>query len=348
MIHVGIDLHPKESQICVTDDETGEVVAERRVATRRDSLQQALTAWPGAQVLVEACNESEWVARHLEGCGYVVVVGDPNYRPMYGHRHQRYKTDRRDAAALASASAQGLFRRAHRRSEARRQVRAELITRDALVRTRCRYISVVRARLRSEGWRLRSGAAESFVTRVRELPLEPELLAPLQPLLRVMEQVNQEILAADRVLARGAKAEPVVQRLQSAPQVGPITALAYVAALDDVRRFHSAHQVESYLGIVPRERSSGEHQVRGRITKTGDKHVRWLLVEAAWRLMRSRKASVGPLQAWADKIAARRGRSVAVVALARRLAGILYAMWRDGAGFDARKIERRREPVPVL
>lgn len=326
---------------------TGEVLAERRVATRRDSLQQALAAWGGAQVLVEACNESEWVARHLERCGYVVEVGDPNYTPMYGHRHARYKTDRRDAAALASASAQGLFRRAHRRSEARRRVRAELITRDALVRTRSRYISVVRARLRSEGWRLRSGEAESFVTRVRELALEPELLAQLQPLLRVMEQVNEEILAADRVLARRAKAEPIAQRLQSAPQVGPITALAYVAALDDVRRFRNAHQVESYLGMVPRERSSGEHQVRGRITKTGDKHVRWLLVEAGWRILRSRKASVAPLQAWTDKIAARRGRSVAVVALARRLAGILYAMWRDGTDFNPAKLERRHEPAGV-
>jgi len=346
VIHVGIDLHQKESQICVID-ERGEVLAERRVATRRDSLQQALAAWAGAQVLVEASNESEWVARHLEQCGYAVVVGDPNYTPMYGHRHKRYKTDRRDAAALAGASAQGLFRRAHRRSEERRRVRAELITRDALVRTRTRYISVMRARLRSEGWRLRSGEAESFVPRVGELALAPELRAQLQPLLRVLEHVNEELAVADRALARRAMVEPVVQRLRSVPQVGPITALAYVAALDDVRRFHSAHQVESYLGMVPRERSSGEHQVRGRITKTGDKHVRWLLVEAAWRLLRSRKASVEPLQAWATQLATRRGRRVAVVAMARRLAGILYAMWRDGADFDPRKLERRHEPAGV-
>ena len=90
--------------------------------------------------------------------------------------------------------------------------------------------------------------------------------------------------AADRRLVRTAKTDPIVQRLQSAPQVGPITALAFVAALDGVRRFRNAHQVESYLGLVPRERSSGEHQLRGRIAKTGDKRVRWLLVETAWRL----------------------------------------------------------------
>lgn len=338
MTHVGIDLHKLESQICVLS-EAGEVLAEVRVATRRDSLKASLAEWPSSQVLVEACNESEWVARHLEGCGHVVVVADPNYRPMYGHRHKGYKTDRRDARALASASAQGLYRRAHRTSEPRRVVRAELVTRDALVRTRSRYISVIRSRLRSEGWRVRSGDAESFVARVGQLALEPELLAQLQPLLRVMELVNRELAVADRMLERKAKAERVALRLQSVPQIGPITALAYVAALDEVGRFRNAHQVESYLGMVPRERSSGEHQVRGRITKTGDKRTRWLLVEAAWRLMRSQNASVVELQAWTRKVAARRGRTIAAVALARRLAGILYAMWRDEAHFDPKKLE---------
>ena len=342
MTHVGIDLHKMESQICVIE-ETGEVVAEVRVTTRRDTLQRALEAWPGAQVLVEACNESEWVARHLEGCGYTVVVADPNYTPMYGHRHRGYKTDRRDARALASASAQGLFRRAHRTSDARRRMRAELVTRDALVRTRTRYISVIRARLRSEGYRLRSGDASTFVTRVNELPLEPEMLDQLQPLLMVMTLVNQQVATMDRSLVQEAKADRVTLRLQSMPQVGPITALAFVAALDDVRRFRNAHQVESYLGLVPRERSSGEHQVRGRITKTGDKRVRWLLVETAWRLMHRSKTKVPALQTWSTKVAVRRGRTIAAVALARRLAGILYAMWRDDRIFDPDHLSRRRD-----
>ena len=347
MTHVGIDLHKLESQICVLD-ETGEVLAETRVATRRDSLAKALAAWPGGQVLVEACNESEWVARHLERCGYMVVVADPNYTPMYGHRHKGYKTDRRDARALASASAQGLYRRAHRTSEPRRVVRAELVTRDALVRTRSRYISVIRSRLRAEGWRLRSGDVSSFVGRVAELALEPELAAQLQPLLRVLELVNREIAVADRELERKAKQEPVVRRLQSMPQVGPITALAFVAALDDVRRFRNAHQVESYLGLVPREYSSGEHQVRGRITKTGDKRVRWLLVECAWGILRSHRASLEGLQRWTDHVAQRRGRTVAAVALARRLAGILYALWRDEVPYNPLKIKNPLESAAMV
>lgn len=340
MIHVGIDLHKVESQICVLD-ETGEVLRECRVATRRDALEVALANWRGAKVLLEACNESEWVARHLEELGYVVVVADPNYRPMYGHRHQKYKTDRRDARALAAACHQGLYRSAHRTSDRRRAVRAQLVVRDALVRTRVRYISVIRAMLRGQGWRVRSGHATSFVARVGELALDECLRGQIESLLRVMGELNREIGAADQRLKQHAGEDAVVGRLQTVPQLGPITALAFVAAMDDVGRFHNAHQVESYLGLVPRERSSGEHQARGRITKTGDKRTRWLLVETAWRLMRCRKSEVASLQEWTARISTRRGRSVAAVALARRMAGILYAMWRDGTSYEPRKLERR-------
>jgi transposase len=116
--------------------------------------------------------------------------------------------------------------------------------------------------------------------------------------------------------------------------VGTVTAVAFVATLDQVERFERAHQVESYLGLVPRERSSGEKQHKGAITKAGSSRVRWLLVEAGWRIWGSRESNTEELRRWAARIAARRGRRIAVVALARRLAGILYAMWRDGTDFE--------------
>jgi transposase len=119
------------------------------------------------------------------------------------------------------------------------------------------------------------------------------------------------------------------------PSVGPVTALAFVAALDDVTRFQSAHQVQAYLGLVPSEYSSGDRRARGRITKRGDARMRWLLVEAAWRVLRSANPALAPLKAWANGIAARRGKRIATVALARRIAGILYAMWRDDAPYHA-------------
>jgi transposase len=111
-----------------------------------------------------------------------------------------------------------------------------------------------------------------------------------------------------------------------------------VATLDTAQRFRGAHQVSAYLGLVPREKSSGEKQSKGRITKSGNTRTRWLLVEAAWSLLvRAKSVKAKPLQAWAQQIAARRGRRIAVVALARRLAGIFYAMMRDGTEFDGNR-----------
>ena len=118
------------------------------------------------------------------------------------------------------------------------------------------------------------------------------------------------------------------------PGVGPVTAVAFRATLDDIARFARPGQVAAYLGLVPREHSSGERQRRGAITKAGNTRVRWLLVQAAWGLWRDRHAAALPLRTWAQRLAARRGKGIAVVALARRLAGILFALWRDGTTFD--------------
>ena len=123
----------------------------------------------------------------------------------------------------------------------------------------------------------------------------------------------------------------VVARRRPVPGIGPVSAVAFVATLDAVERFANAHQVEAYLGLVPREPSSGERQHCGRITKPGNTRMRWLLVEAAWRILRSPRPEAAALRAGAEQIAVRRGKRVAVVALARRLAGVLYALWRDGS-----------------
>jgi transposase len=130
--------------------------------------------------------------------------------------------------------------------------------------------------------------------------------------------------------------------LQTAPSIGPITAAAVVATIDDVTRFRSAHQFEAFLGLVPGERSSGEKRRVGRITKAGNTRARYLLVEAGWRLLRSKDTETAALRAWALAIAERRGKRVAVVALARRLAGVLYAMWRDDRAYDPAKIRMPR------
>lgn len=335
MDNIGLALHKRETQVCLLDP-SGPCQLERRVPTTRTALTALLGGRPPARCLLEAGTESEWVAQHLEQLGHEVIVADPNYAPMYATRHRAVKTDRRDARSLAEAGRVGAYRVVHRASARQRQVRAELAIRDALIRTRTRTINLLRAQLRRDGLRLPSGSAEQVLPRLDRLALPPALGATVAPLARLLAALAPELAAADHRVAALAAADPAVRHLDAVPGIGPVTAAAFVATLDDVGRFGSAHQVQAYRGLTPRERSSGDAQHRGAITKRGNTRVRWLLVEAAWRLRRSRHPAHAPLQAWAARIEARRGRHVAVVALARRLAGILYALWRDGSTYGER------------
>ena len=335
MEHIGMDVHKKESQLCILA-EAGELI-ERRIHTEPERFAAVLGDRPRARILIEASTDSEWVARCLEDLGHEVIVADPNFAPMYATRTRKVKTDRRDARALADACLLGAYRPAHRLSDPQRHVRGRLLVRDALVRTRTRYISLVRALLRQHGYRVPSGSAEAFLRRVRTLALPGRLLSQIAPLLAVMPHVNRQLSYSDQVIEEITAHDERVRRLRTVPSVGAVTAAAFVATIDDVQRFRHAHQVEAYLGLVPRELSSGETQRRGHITKAGPTRMRWLLIQAAVSILRRRPPEAEALRAWALRIAVRRGKHIAVVALARRLAGILYALLRDATVFEPRQ-----------
>ena len=166
-------------------------------------------------------------------------------------------------------------------------------------RTGSRAISVLRTMLRSEGLRLPGGVAETVPTRLATVPLPRALADAATPLVELLCHLNTGIKTADAQLVTLATANPAVARLMTAPGIGPVTATAFVAVLDDVARFRDAGEVTSFLGLVPREYSSGERQHKGGITKTGDRHLRSLRMQAVWVVYRSsmpaRPAShVGP------------------------------------------------------
>jgi transposase len=343
MDHIGIDVHKRESQIYILA-ESGEVI-ERRIRTEPERFDAMLGTRPRARIVIEASTDSEWVARCLEALGHEVIVADPNFAPMYATRTRKVKTDRRDARALAEACLLGAYRPAHRLSEPQRHVRGRLVVRDALVRTRTRYISIIRALLRQHGYRVPSGSAEHFVHRVQRLPLPGRLRSVVAPLLALMRPLNGQLAYSDATIEHLAVQDPRVLRLRSVPSIGPVTAAAFLAAIDDAQRFHHAHQLEAYLGLVPGERSSGETQRRGAITKAGHSRPRWLLIQAAVSILRRRPPQAEALRTWALRVAARRGKQVAVVALARRLAGILYALLRDGTVFESQRVRSPRPPA---
>jgi transposase len=333
---IGLDLHKRESQLCIGQDD-GQI-SELRIVTSRERFTAVLGTRPRAKILLEASTESEWVARHLESLGHEVIVADPNFAPMYATRSRRTKTDRRDARTLLEACRLGAYRVAHRVSSGRRHVRAELAVREALVRTRTRYIAVAKTLVRRDGLRVAASDSHLVARRIAALELSDTLSGELLPLFEILAPINEQIAAADRRIAALVAADPAMTLFATAPSIGPITASAIVATVDDVTRFASAHQFEAFLGLVPGERSSGEKRRIGRITKAGNSRVRYLLVEAGWRILRTKSAETAALRAWGLTIAARRGKRIAVVALARRLAGILYAMWRDGTPYQPTRL----------
>jgi len=331
MEYGAIDLHKRYTWIRLLSA-AGDVTCERRVPTTRDALRSAFGERPRARVLIESATESEWVAQTIEGCGHEVVVASPSYALMYGHRDPRIKTDRRDVVALSEACRLGIYRRAHRVSAVQRQQRRALKVREVLVRQRTMLINLLRAELRQDGVRLPTCAAERAVDRYRALTLPTDLTAGLSPVVAQLDELNDAIAASTDALTAAAAADPIVRRLQSAPGVGPITALTFRAVLDDIGRFADARSVAAYVGLVPREDSSGDRHRKGPITKAGPTGLRTLLVQASWVVWRQ-KTSGGALYAWVERLASRRGKRIAVVALARRLARILYAMWRDGTEY---------------
>jgi transposase len=341
MDHCGMDVHKNETVICIIT-EAGELV-EERIRTERGRFKEFLGNRLRMKILIEASTESEWVACCLEACGHEVIVADPNFAPMYAQRSRKIKTDRRDARALAEACRLNAYRPAHRTSDKQRHVRAILAIRDGVVRTRSRWISLIRSVLRREGFRIPSGKTSTFADRVSTLELSEELTSDIGPLLTLLGPLGAQIKAIDRSVAETAEDSETAKRLMTTPGVGPVIAVAYVATLDQADRFRGPHQVESYLGLVPQEWSSSEVQRRGSITKAGNSRMRWLLVQAAQCILKGKpKPESHALRDWADRIALRRGRAIATVALARRLAGILYAIWRDGTVYDANKVRRGR------
>ncbi len=235
MEYGAIDLHKKESQVrLLTAD--GAVI-DQRIPTTRDRLTTLFWGRPRMRILLEASTESEWVAQHLEGMGHEVIVADPNFGLMYGHRSRRVKTDRRDVAALAEACRHGTYRPAHRRSAAQRTVQWHLTLRRELVDTRTRLIAIVRAITRSTGHRIPSGSAETFLRRLDALALPEAIRTSLAAVDPVLPILDAEVAKVDTYLEALVDTDPRVQRLTTCPMIGPVTAVAFVAALDDVQRF---------------------------------------------------------------------------------------------------------------
>lgn len=326
MNHVAIDLGGRESQVCIRRPD-GTILEERKCFTSK--LEALLRRQSPSRVIVETSAEAFRIADQALGCGHEVRVVPATLVKSLGVGDRGVKNDQKDARVLSEVSCRIDLPSVHIPTAAARALRSMSGGREVLVEVRTKTVNCVRGWMRTQLWRLRSGALTTFPDRVRAHVQAQATPLPehIERLLATTDTLNEQIKAADRQLLQLAKAHPVCRLLMTMPGVGPVTAVRFVAAIDRVERFRGAHALQSYLGLTPGENSSSERKRMTSITKAGPAALRWCLIQGAWAAWRTRP--LDPMVRWAQQIADRRGKFIAVVALARKMAGILFAMWRD-------------------
>jgi transposase len=325
--HIAIDLGGRESQICRRSS-SGEIVEERRAAT--SLLGKYLKRLKPSVVIVESSAGAFAVADTAKEAGHDVRVVPATLVKSLGVGARGIKTDKRDAQVLSEVSCRIELPSVHIPCEQSRRRKTMCGMRECLVSSRTQILNCVRGWLSTQNRRIRSGAVSSFPARVRAAFEAPP--AHVIRLLEVIEELNKQIAAADKELEEVVRNDELLRRFTRVPGVGPVTAIRFAAAIDDISRFRDAHQVESYVGLVPGERQSSDRRHRTSITKAGSSDLRRCLVQCAWAARRVRGSH--PMIEWMLEVERRRGKQVASVALARKLVGILYAMWRDGTSYD--------------
>ena len=331
MIIIGVDFHPEFQQIASVDTDSGEF-QEKRLAHPAEAEQfyRDLAA-QGKKVRVgmEASGHARWFERLLAELQLELWIGDA--AQIRAKRVRKQKTDRQDAQLILKLMLKDDFPQIWVPSWENRDLRQLLWHRHRMVQARTRIMNQLQAVALNEGllckkrlWRERGRQQlESF-------RLAPWASRRRCDLLELLDRLNPTIAELSQAIEQEVDNCPEAKRLMTHPGVGPLTALAFVLIIGEAERFQCGKQIASYLGLVPLEDSSGKRRRLGHITKQGSSILRFLLVEAAQVTVRS-------LPEWRSKyfhLAMRRGRKIAKVAMARRLAIGLYWMWRKGWDYE--------------
>ena len=309
-------------------------MVEEKVGTR--SLAKYLAKRPPSRVVLEACAEAFAVADGAKAAGHEVVVVPATLAPSLGVGDRGIKTDARDSRNLSETSCRmSRLPSVHVPTVESRRRKSITGMREALIQARTKLINTVRGWARTQGLGvIKSGSPPTFSHRVR-MHVGTHGQEPPEFVKRVLESIDElsvHIRAADDELESLAQSDETCRLLMTAPGIGPTASVRFAAAVDDVGRFPNAHKVESYLGLTPGENSSSTRKRRTGVTKAGAVKLRWALVQSAWVARRYYKSD--PIVAWSLDVEKRRGKMVAVTALARKLAGVLYAIWRDRKPYD--------------
>ncbi len=332
----GLDVSIEETAICVVDDE-GAVLLQCAVSTEPEAIAKALA--PFATTLKRVGHEagalSPWLHPGLEALGVPAVCLETRH-VRAALNAQRNKTDATDALGLAHIVRTGWFRRAHVKTEGAYRMRLLLIQRRNLKRKFLDLENTVRHSLKSFGVKLNKVGRGAFDRAVREACAEDPFTAELMDcMLAARAALWREYLKLHDLVVRIVSQDELCRRFMAIPGVGPITALTFRTAVDDPARFRRSRDVGAYFGLTSKRWQSGTSiDIQGRISKAGDPDVRRALYEAASAMLTRYKGKTA-LKTWGARIA-RRCHKKAVVAVARKLAVIMHAMWRDGTFYDDR------------
>lgn len=333
--YVGLDVSLAATSVCVLDD-SGAVVFEGKARSTPEAIAAVLAdRAPGVvRVGLETGPTSAWLWRGLVALGVPAVCLEARHaRAALSAR--THKTDRNDARGLAELVRVGWYREARVREADAQVVRALLLARRRLVDARRGVENQLRGIAKAFGlFADASTAGRGFLARMRRAAEEqPELLPVLRPLLTVHAAITEQVGALTARIVAAARRDAAARRMMTTPGVGALTAMAFRTAVGDPGRFRSSAQAGAFFGLAPRVHQSGETDRTGRITKAGDTMTRSYLFEAAGVLLK-RVPRPSALKAWGTRLAERVGLKRAKVAVARKLAVLLHALWKGGAEFD--------------
>jgi transposase len=343
MIIIGCDFHTRYQQIAMADDETGELLLERRLDHESGEAQAFYRGLQGpVRVGIEATGPIHWFERLLAELGHQLWIGDS--AKIRASEVRKQKTDERDARLILDLLLAKRFPKIWVPTPAERDLRQLLWHRHKLVCLRTMLGNQLHFLAMSQGLcRKRKLFTKKGRTELIGLALGPWTRRRREELLKLLDQLDPAIAELDGAVLEEAQHRDDAVLLMTHPGIGPVTSLAFVLAIGPVTRFCCSRKLVSYLGLNPSEDSSGQRRRLGAISKQGNTMVRWLLIEAVYPAVRKDLA----LRQDYQRLKFRRGHAVAKVAIARKLAVRMYWMLRSGADY-AQLVRRQGSPGATL
>jgi transposase len=330
----GLDVSLNSTAICIVNQD-GAIIREGEVPSEPAAIDQWLKklGLPMERVGLEAGGLSSWLCQELLALEWPVICIETRHAKA-AMKAQQVKTDRNDARGLAHIMRTGWYREVHIKSRDSQELRMLLHNRRFLLDKRIATDNEIRGSLRTFGLKLGKVTPATYDARIRELVGDNEKFrACIFPMLEVRRVLVEQCKKLEKLILDTVEQDQVCQLFMTIPGVGPLTALAFKTFVDRQQRFQKSKSVGAALGLTPRKYASGEVDYDGHITKCGDAFVRMHLFEAA-KVLLSRAGKPSDLKSWGLRLAKRSSMKKACVAVARRLAIIMHAMWRDGTVFQ--------------